>query len=302
MDKTDPIKEHPKINTALPQDENPHLQTGKFAKKMYRAVFEQSSDGLMLLDTKTGLKVAYNQRACENLGYTHEEFRDIGLKDIETVETQTEVKVHTENILNGPICYETKIRHKEGAILEVLIRARMITAGDGEQYILVQWTDITQQKQTEKLLKEKQQKLEHTVTTLKALVETHETEKKDIEENILSRIRNLIEPYFKKLTAVCPDPVQRKYIEIIAANMKEFSAYRSENITSLYPGLTATEAQVANLIKQNKSSKEISDIMNVSTSTIDFHRKNIRHKLGLSNNKDRLKSYLLSLEDGIKKG
>jgi DNA-binding NarL/FixJ family response regulator len=42
--------------------------------------------------------------------------------------------------------------------------------------------------------------------------------------------------------------------------------------------LSHTELQVSNLIKQGNTTKEIAEIMNLATSTIDFHRNNIRFK------------------------
>ena len=41
--------------------------------------------------------------------------------------------------------------------------------------------------------------------------------------------------------------------------------------------------------------KDIAEIMNLSIKTIEFHRNNIRNKLGLKNGKINLRSYLLSL-------
>ena len=53
--------------------------------------------------------------------------------------------------------------------------------------------------------------------------------------------------------------------------------------------------QIANLIRDNKSSKDIAEILHMSVNTVFFYRKNIRDKFGLRNNKTNLMSYLQSL-------
>jgi DNA-binding CsgD family transcriptional regulator len=44
-----------------------------------------------------------------------------------------------------------------------------------------------------------------------------------------------------------------------------------------------------------RTTKEITGIVNSSKGAIDFHRNNIRAKLGLKNKKSSLRSYLLSI-------
>ena len=53
--------------------------------------------------------------------------------------------------------------------------------------------------------------------------------------------------------------------------------------------------QVVSLVKDGKTSKEIADVLNVSETTVNFHRKNLRVKFGLRNKRTNLRSYLMSI-------
>ncbi len=64
-------------------------------------------------------------------------------------------------------------------------------------------------------------------------------------------------------------------------NRKETCAKLSNESYSLYKGFTATEIRIAQFLKQGKATKEISAILNLSPTTVKWHRKNIRRKLGI---------------------
>ncbi|MFZ0134879.1 MAG: helix-turn-helix transcriptional regulator, partial [Desulfobacterales bacterium] len=59
--------------------------------------------------------------------------------------------------------------------------------------------------------------------------------------------------------------------------------------------LTPQEMQVAGLVKDGKTSKEIAGILHIAETTVNFHRKNLRRKFSLTSQGANLRSYLLSL-------
>jgi len=69
------------------------------------------------------------------------------------------------------------------------------------------------------------------------------------------------------------------------------------NLTIQQFNLTPREIQVATLVKEGRNSGQIADILNISKGAVDFHRNNIRKKLGINKAKVNLRSFLLKLED-----
>jgi DNA-binding CsgD family transcriptional regulator len=67
-------------------------------------------------------------------------------------------------------------------------------------------------------------------------------------------------------------------------------------LTALYQQLTPQEIKVATMVREGRSSAEIADVLLVSTAAVDFHRKQIRKKLGMTGTGRNLRSYLLSLQ------
>ncbi|MBW1829909.1 MAG: helix-turn-helix transcriptional regulator, partial [Deltaproteobacteria bacterium] len=87
-------------------------------------------------------------------------------------------------------------------------------------------------------------------------------------------------------------------VSILESNLKDIVSPFARELTRNYLKFTPTEIQVANLVKQGKTTKEIADLMNVSGKTIESHRKNIRKKLGIKNKKENLQTHLLNIFNG----
>ena len=142
----------------------------------------------------------------------------------------------------------------------------------------------------------KTKNLQEVNTALKVLLSKRDEDKKELEKKVLLNVREMIEPYINKLKKTKLDNMQKTYLGIIESNLNDiispFVCGASINLLNFTP----TELQVANLVKQGKATKEIASILNLSAKTIEFHRDNIRKKLGIKNRKINLRTHLLSLE------
>ena len=164
--------------------------------------------------------------------------------------------------------------------------------------------DITERKQVEQALQEACEEMESKVetrtgelmeanTALKVLLKTREKDRETLEENILSNVKELVLPYLEKIKGRKLDDDVATYLHIVESNLNEIISPFSNKLSSRYYNLTPREIQVANLVRDGKTNKEIADVMSVSLRTVGFHRENIRKKLGLQNKKANLRSHLL---------
>jgi DNA-binding NarL/FixJ family response regulator len=88
---------------------------------------------------------------------------------------------------------------------------------------------------------------------------------------------------------------QAAYMDMIESSLNHVISPLLQKMTGAYSRFTPTEIQVADMIRSGKTSKEIAKLLNVCTGTIEGHRNSIRKKLGLSNKKTNLQSYLSSM-------
>jgi DNA-binding NarL/FixJ family response regulator len=168
--------------------------------------------------------------------------------------------------------------------------------------ILVVCEDVTERKQAEDALlkrendlKDKSRNLEELNTALKVLLKQRERDREEFEQWVLANVENLIMPYIDELKRLSLETKAASYISILESNLKDITSSFSRRLSAKYVNLTSKELEIANLIKGGKTSKDIAGLLNVSERTVDFHRKNIRRKLGLYNRKENLRSHLLAI-------
>jgi PAS domain S-box-containing protein len=162
--------------------------------------------------------------------------------------------------------------------------------------------EIANKKKAEKALRNKTAELKDQAVhlqeanaALKVLLKQREADRIELEEKVLLNVNRLIMPYLGKIKRRKLDAKQKAYVDILESNLNEIVSPFARSLSSKFLRLSSTELEVSNLVQQGRNTKEIAEIMNLAESTIDFHRNNIREKLGVKNKKIGLKTYLSSL-------
>ena len=137
--------------------------------------------------------------------------------------------------------------------------------------------------------------LEDANTALRVLLSSIEKTQRDHNNGILQQINTLVIPLFMKLSRFLEeDSPGHEYIRLAEANLKSLTSSLSSHMAKELESLTPTEAEIAQLVMQGKTTKEIAWTLSRGSSTVDFHRNNIRIKLGLRRSQN-LRNYLLSI-------
>jgi PAS domain S-box-containing protein len=159
--------------------------------------------------------------------------------------------------------YEHRMLHKDGSIRWIMARGTAIRDAQGNP-VRVVGTDTDE-------------------------------DRKELVEKVLLNMKWLVLPYLENLQKSGLNERQKAYANILKSLLSEIISPFTHKLSSQQLNLTPTEIQVANLVKEGKTTKEVAELLSSSTRAVEFHRENLRKKLGLKNKKTNLRSYLLSL-------
>ncbi|MCP5104588.1 MAG: response regulator [bacterium] len=114
----------------------------------YRALFEQSTNSIILYNPHTRLPVDFNRLAHKNLGYGRNEFKKLRMEDY-SLSPMEEINVKIGiTVAKGRHTFETQHQRKDGETRNIIVNARCINLG-GKTYLLTLLNDITAQKRAE---------------------------------------------------------------------------------------------------------------------------------------------------------
>ena len=186
------------------------------AEQRFRTVFDNTSDGIFLLELETSRFAMCNQSCLQMLGYTQEEFRKLGIQDLHPQEDLPFIYVQIEAFRKGGkgIRHDIRFRRKDGSTFFADLSPDFLLL-DGRRYVLVALKDITERKQMEEELRRYSEHLEELVAARTGDLQESERRYRSLAENdpdIIQRfdrdLRHLyVNPAFARATGLSPEAV-----------------------------------------------------------------------------------------------
>lgn len=275
------------------------IEAGRRKLEIY---IESMVDGLCVNDAD-GTIVEVNEAFIKMFGYNSPEemigktiFEDVSEKEItrlkkrfvESIEKR-EVKIRDFEI----IC-----SRKDGSEFPASFNIRNLW--EKEKYVgsISIARDITQRKRAEQSLVESESKLreqksalEQKNIALREMIAQIEMEKKRVQDDIETNVNTVISPILERLKT---ENTPLKYINLLQYHLEGLTSTYSRKIKKRLD-LTPREIEICNMVKGGLPNKDIALLLNISSKTVEKHRKNIRNKLGISHKSVNLTSFLREL-------
>ena len=268
----------------------------------YRFLTENMNDMIWTVDRD--LNTTYVNKSVERLlGYSPEERIGKGFSEKCTPESyehirrimadQLEIEKSGSGLPDRTISMEVEYYHKNGSTVWMENLVNGVRDKDG---LLIGYhgvsRNIMERKKLEQELRkildslenriqERTTELEEVNTALRVLLKKGEQDLKKQGHDIKDNVDRLVMPFLQKLKISSSIEQKEMYANIIEANLTQITSPFTNQLSESYKTLTPKEIQIAAMIKDGKSSKEIAEIIGVSVGTIVTHRNNIRKKLKL---------------------
>jgi PAS domain S-box-containing protein len=230
------------------------------AEARYRTLFEQSPDGVLVIDAFTRVPVDFNEKAHQQLGYTREEFANLRINDYEVLETPADTQARIDRLMGGSLeQFETQHRTKEGEVRHVQVTTQKLMLGSRPVLHCI-FRDITDAKRAEANLRAADAQLHEQAALVRlgemAAVVAHEV------KNPLAGIRGVLQvigghlPPGSRDVAVIGDVIAR--LDSLDELMKDLLLFaRPPQLRAAAVDVLVLARQAASLVKQDPTAHDV---------------------------------------------
>ena len=260
------------------------------SERRFRRLFELAPDGILVVSPDDKI-VFWNQAAKNMLGHGDQELREMAIQNL--FPNPQDIYQIKGFVTKGQdsIKIESAVKKKDGNVFPSAITIWVERDVAGKvlfTYGIIR--DISKAKELEK------ERLElEKFSTTKILLKKSEQEKDELEDSILQNINTILFPILDKLKSTQSPEISQNYLNLLEENLEKISSPFLKKLSAQYQKFSPREVEVANLIRNGRATKDIADILLLTPTAINFHRKNIRKKLGITSKKQNLQVFLKSL-------
>jgi PAS domain S-box-containing protein len=327
-----PICKHKKIISADAYFADAAETEIRDSESSFRSIAENANDGIMINTAVDGPYVYANQRASEISGYPIIELLQIGPQHLLPPAEYAQVRKLLERRFQGrrlPERYESGIIRKDGRMVPVEFSGSWaLWQGRPAAIVLMRDMSLRKRIESERLKTNKElelrvsertrelaetlaqfekkqreimeyksdlervtRELVQTNTALSVLARNIDKKSEELKQKIAHAVSSRLMPLIDEIGQDKIPEKSRLKLDVLAAYLKDLTPGISKS-HEVIVSLSAMELRVAVMIKKAFSSEEIARLLHLSLHTVNTHRRNIRKKLGVSNSKINLSSYL----------
>ena len=161
-------------------------------------------------------------------------------------------------------------------------------------------TDLNQEQRIVESLKRRIQFQDQTLreqeVALEVLLRRSDKAARNLAADIVSNIRLSILPVISRLKAKLGAGDARADLELLEDKLGRITSPLMSRLSIREAHFTSREREIAAMIMEGKTSKEIAERLSLTIKAVDFHRMNLRKKLRIGDSSQSLQSKLAELE------
>jgi PAS domain S-box-containing protein len=256
------------------------------AAELHRTLFRGAANPAVRVDREgryleaNDAALAFWERAPEEMK-AHDFWDDFpaDLDELVTIAFSSETRMETELVV--------EVQAAKRTLIAAIVPCRM----SGQDSFFCLCTDIT----AHKLLEEE---LRDTNTALRVVLGQVNDDRVELEKRVTANLELLIVPTLDRLDRQLRSRPEAEFVQALRENLAEILRPFAARLSSPEDGaspLTRRELEVAGYVRLGKTTDQIAELMRLSRSTVEFHRGNIRRKLGLKRGGQQLGTALSTL-------